>query len=210
MLTSRTMVSRRGKNLRMDEPDSTVIEDSLEAPEAFGILFDRHGAVLLRFLTRRVNPSEAEGLLGEVFRIAFERRAHFDRERESSRPWLYGIAANVVAKHQRSEARRLRATARVAARPVLSDDPVEQALPAIDARTRWSRVADAVSGLPAPEREAILLFVWEELSYQEIADVLDVPVGTIRSRLNRARARLAISFNEDGSTKTAIEGRDVL
>jgi RNA polymerase sigma-70 factor (ECF subfamily) len=181
----------------MEESDSAVICASLEIPERFGVLFDRHGAVLLRFLARRVPPSEAEGLLGEVFRIAFERRAHFELERESARPWLYGIAANVVAKHQRSEARRLRATVRAAARRTPSEDPGDEAAPAVDAQTRWSRVAEAISSLPAPEREAILLFVWEELSYEEIADALAVPVGTVRSRLHRARARLADMIGEE-------------
>jgi RNA polymerase sigma-70 factor, ECF subfamily len=181
-----------GKSFQMEVSDSAVISASLEVPETFALLFDRHGSTLLRFLTRRVHPSEAEGLLGEVFRIAFEQRARFQLDRESARPWLYGIAANVVAKHHRAEARRLRATVKAAARRTLSDDTGDEAIPAMDARTRWSRVADAITGLPAPERQAILLFAWEEMTYEEIADALGVPVGTVRSRLNRARAHLAV------------------
>lgn len=175
----------------MDESDAAVIAASLEEPGAFGVLFDRYGSLLLRFLARRVDPTEAEGLLGEVFRIAFERRASFDRDRDCARPWLYGIATNVVAKHHRSGARRLRATLRLAERRVLPEDPADLAVEAADAQVRWARVADAIVGLPDPERQALLLFAWEELSYEEIADVLGVPVGTVRSRLNRARARLA-------------------
>jgi RNA polymerase sigma factor (sigma-70 family) len=181
----------------MEESDSAVIAASLESPGAFGVLFDRYGAVLLRFLARRVDPVEAEALLGEVFRIAFERRAGFDRDRDCARPWLYGIAANVVAKYNRSEARRLRATVRVAARRAVPDDPAERAVPAADARTRWALVADAIADLPSAERQTLLLFAWEELSYDEIAAALGVPVGTVRSRLNRARARLgAITRNQ--------------
>jgi RNA polymerase sigma factor (sigma-70 family) len=174
----------------MEQSDSAVIAASLESPGAFGVLFDRYGGVLLRFLARRVDPAEAEGLLGEVFRIAFERRAGFQQDRDCARPWLYGIAANVAAKHHRSEARRLRASVRVAARRALPDDPAERAVPAADAQTRWALVADAVADLPSAERQTLLLFAWEELSYHEIADALGVPVGTVRSRLNRARARL--------------------
>jgi RNA polymerase sigma factor (sigma-70 family) len=181
----------------MEEPDSMVIAASLETPEVFGVLFDRHGSVLLRFLARRVPPAEAESLLGEVFRIAFERRDHFDRDRDSARPWLYGIAANVAAKHRRSEGRRLRATARAAAKRAALDDTADQAVGAVDAETRWSKVAEALNRLPDPERQAILLFAWEELSYREIAEVLDVPTGTVRSRLNRARARLAAALGDD-------------
>ena len=99
----------------MEGSDGAVIAESLEAPGVFGVIFDRHGSTLLRFLARRVDPAEAEDLLGEVFRIAFERRAAFERDRDSARPWLYGIAANLVAKHYRSEARRLRAMARAGA-----------------------------------------------------------------------------------------------
>src|SRR5438128_11240406 len=95
----------------MEESDGAVIADSLETPGAFGVIFDRHGSTLLRFLARRVDPAEAEDLLGGVFRIAFERRSAFERDRASARPWLDGIGADLVAKHPRREARRLRALA---------------------------------------------------------------------------------------------------
>jgi RNA polymerase sigma-70 factor (ECF subfamily) len=180
----------------MEEPDGAVIAASLETPGAFGVIFDRHGSTLLRFLARRVDPAEAEDLLGEVFRIAFERRSAFECDRDSARPWLYGIAANLVAKHHRGEARRLRAmaragAARVSAARLLEDDPAERAVAAADAGVLWPRVVDAIGALPEAERQVLLLFAWEELSYDEIAQALGVPVGTVRSRLNRGRARLA-------------------
>src|SRR5215470_11164065 len=187
---------RNGEQLSMEESDGAVIAGSLETPGAFGIIFDRHGSTLLRFLTRRVDPAEAEDLLGEVFRIAFERRSTFERDRDSARPWLYGIAANLVAKHHRSESRRLRAMARVSARRVLPDDPAERAVAAADAGVLWARVVDAIGTLPEAERQVLLLYAWEELSYEEIASVLGVPVGTVRSRLNRGRARLAALTRE--------------
>ena len=187
----------------MEESDAAVIAASLEEPGTFGVLFDRYGALLLRFLARRVDPAEAEGLLAEVFRIAFERRASFQLDRDCARPWLYGIAANVVAKYHRSAARRLRATLRLAARRVLSEDPAERAVQAADAQARWAKVAEAVVELPDPEREALLLFAWEELSYEEIGEALGVPLGTVRSRLNRARARVAGSVRKQESEATA-------
>jgi RNA polymerase sigma factor (sigma-70 family) len=176
--------------LSMEVSDGAVIADSLETPQAFGVIFDRHGSTLFRFLARRVDPSDAEDLLGEVFRIAFERRSTFEQERDSARPWLYGIAANVIAKHYRSEARRHRAIARVAASRALDDDPAERAVAAADASARWSRVMDAIGALAEAERQVLLLFAWEELSYDEIALTLGIPVGTVRSRLSRGRARL--------------------
>jgi RNA polymerase sigma-70 factor (ECF subfamily) len=185
----------------MEESDGAVIASSLETPGVFGAIFDRHGSTLLRFLARRVDPAEAEDLLGEVFRIAFERRSAFERDRASARPWLYGIAANVVAKHHRSEARRFRAMARVPAGRPLDEDPADRA--AADAGARWTRVMDAIGALPEAERQVLLLFAWEELSYEEIALALGVPMGTVRSRLSRGRARLA-TLTRAGDTVTDV------
>jgi RNA polymerase sigma-70 factor (ECF subfamily) len=122
--------------------------------------------------------------------VAFERRATYDCARENARPWLYGIATNLLSRHRRSEMRRIRATARLRSRQGPSDDPADAVAASVDAQQLWPRVADALALLTEEERDALLLFVWEELSYQEIAAALDVPVGTVRSRLNRAREHL--------------------
>jgi RNA polymerase sigma factor (sigma-70 family) len=163
--------------------DAEVIGRSLGEPEAFGLIYDRHAAALLRFLGRRV----AEGLVGELFRIAFERRNTFDSARASALPWLYGIGSNLLLKHRRAEARRLRASARMAAGEAMDRRASSAAL---DARVLFPRVAEAIESLPDDEREVLLLFAWEELPYQSVAEALDLPIGTVRSRLNRARARL--------------------
>jgi RNA polymerase sigma factor (sigma-70 family) len=167
--------------------DVEVIGRSMGEPEAFGLIYDRHAPALLRFLGRRAGARVAEGLVGELFRIAFERRKAFDPSRGSALPWLYGIGSNLLLKHRRGEARRLRASARMAA-----DDAADKRAnsAALDARLLFPRVADAIEALPDDEREALLLFAWEELSYQSMAEALDLPIGTVRSRLNRARARL--------------------
>jgi RNA polymerase sigma factor (sigma-70 family) len=172
------------------ETDASVIAASLVEPEVFGVLFDRHARVVFRYLVRRIGPDEADTLLGEVFRIAFEKRETYDVDRPNARPWLYGIATNLVAKHRRSEARRLQATARLRAQRVPPGDTGDRVDEALDAAGLWPRVALAVTELPEGERDALLLFVWEELGYEEIAAALDVPVGTVRSRLNRARMRI--------------------
>jgi RNA polymerase sigma factor (sigma-70 family) len=172
------------------ESDASIVAASLAVPEAFGALFDRHARTLFRYLVRRIGPDEADSLLGEVFRIAFEKRSTYDLARENARPWLYGIATNLVAKHRRSEARRIRASARLVAQRNPPEDPGDRIAAVIDAGDLWPRVADAVTALPDGERDALLLFVWEELGYDEIAAALGVPVGTVRSRLNRARMRM--------------------
>jgi len=192
----------------MEPSDADVIAASLAEPAAFGAIFDRHASTILRYFGRRVEPAAAEGLLGEVFRIAFEQRASFDPSRDSARPWLYGIAANLVGRHRRSERRRLHAMARLAARqPIDQNDVVgEHAAGSLDAAEAWSRLAGTVDLLPAVEREALLLFAWENLSYDDIADALGVPVGTVRSRLNRARRRLR---EHDSSKRTQTSRTDL-
>ena len=168
--------------------DAEVIGRSLGEPEAFGLIYDRHAATLLRFLGRRAGAKVAEGLVGDLFRIAFERRKTFDVSRETALPWLYGIGSNLLLKHRRTEARRLRASARLAAGRELAGGRASGA--ALDARVLFPRVVNAIEALPDGEREALLLFAWEELSYGAVAETLELPIGTVRSRLNRARARL--------------------
>src|SRR3984893_12909454 len=100
----------------MDSPAAAeVIRRSLDEPEAFGLVYDRHAATVLRFLGRRVGAEAAEGLLGELFRIAVERRQTVDPARASALPWLYGIGSNLLLKYRRAEARRLRASGPMAA-----------------------------------------------------------------------------------------------
>src|SRR5258705_1926783 len=94
--------------------DAELISRSLGEPEAFGLIYDRHAAPLLRFLGRRVGAGVAEGLVGELFRIAFERRKTFDVSRASALPWLYGIGSYLLVKHPRCQARWLRASAGIA------------------------------------------------------------------------------------------------
>lgn len=172
------------------ESDAAVISASLAEPVRFGDLFDRHASVVFRYLVRRVGVDAAEPLLGDVFRIGFEKRAIYDPAIPNARPWLYGIATNLIARHRRSEARRIHATARVLTRSRSTHDPTDDIAPRLDAVDLWPRVASAIALLPDAERDALLLYAWEELSYDEIARALDVPIGTVRSRINRARTTL--------------------
>jgi RNA polymerase sigma-70 factor (ECF subfamily) len=172
------------------DTDADVIAASVDHPVRFGAIFDRHATVLHRYLVRRLGPDEADGIVGEVFRIAFERRHTFDGARVTARPWLYGIATNLLAKHRRGEARRLRAVARLASQRLAPLDPADGVDDALDAASLWDRVAAVVTALPEPERDALLLHVWEGLSYDDVAAALGIPVGTVRSRLNRARRHL--------------------
>ena len=173
-----------------NESDAAVIAASLDDPVQFGAIFDRHATVLHRYLVRRLGPDDADAMVSEVFRIAFEKRGTYDLARPTARPWLYGIATNLLAKHRRREARRIHAVARLAAQRLTPVDLADAVSATVDASAQWQRVAGAVTSLPEPERDALMLHVWEALSYEDIADALGVPVGTVRSRLHRARRRL--------------------
>ena len=193
-----------------DLSDAAVINASIADPARFAAIFDRHAAALRRYLVRRIGPDEAGSVLGEVFRIAFEKRDTYDRRRPNARPWLYGIATNLVARHHRSEARRLRAVARLRARHGPAPDQADAVSSAIDAAARWREVAETITALPEAERDTLLLRAWEGLSYDEVAAALGVPVGTVRSRINRARGRLRELAPPSGRERASTDSGDEL
>ena len=99
--------------------------------------------------------------------------------------------------------------ARVPAGRPMDEDPAEQAVAAADAGARWNRVMDAIGTLPEAERQVLLLVAWEELSYEEIALALGIPVGTVRSRLSRGRARLtALTQGRETTTDVPLTSCD--
>ena len=190
-----------------ESSDADVIAASLEQPARFGDIFDRHATSLHRYFVRRLGPFDAEALVGDVFRIAFEKRDGYDRSRPNARPWLYGIGTNLLARHRRGEERRIRAVARLAAQRVPVVDLADGVSDTVDAGALWPRVADAVALLPDAERDALILHVWENLSYDEVAEALGVPVGTVRSRLHRARARIRELVGASGEQPANTEDR---
>ena len=168
----------------------------------FAAIFDRHYDAVHRYLARRVGADLADDLAAEAFTEAFDFRARFDTGRSDARPWLFGIATNLLRHHQRSEARRLRAYARVD-RP--SDIPrAESAIEArLDAQRAAPMIATALAQLSTDERDVLLLFAWADLRYEEIAVALHIPIGTVRSRLNRARGRLRELIGRSGQYQGA-------
>jgi RNA polymerase sigma factor (sigma-70 family) len=169
-------------------PDNAVIAESLSSPSSFGEIFDRYFNPIYSYLRRQVGADMADELASQTFLIAFDRRSSFDLAQTAARPWLFGIAANVVRGHLRDVRRRLKAYDRVGLDPPGDDlDGVEERA---DAAVLRRRLAAALAALPAAELEALLLYSWAELSYGEVAEALALPVGTVCSRLNRVRARL--------------------
>lgn len=169
--------------------DAGVIKRSLDAPEAFAELYDRHAAAIQRFAARRLGHQIADDLIAETFLAAFRRRDRYDLSRPDARPWLYGIAVNVIGKHRRAEVRMLRALARTGVDP-LTDGDLERADDRLAASAVRRELATALAALPAENREVLLLVAWADLSYEEVAFALRIPIGTVRSRLSRARRRV--------------------
>jgi RNA polymerase sigma-70 factor, ECF subfamily len=179
----------QGLTTRAEATDAGIIAASVTDPQAFRELFARHFGALFTYFARRLGRDAADDLTAEVFLTAFDRRARYDLAHPDARPWLFGIAANLLRRHRRAEVRRLRAHAREAGRT--RDGGGDEGVERLD--DRWAAgpaLARALASLPRGQREALLLFAWADLGYEEIARALDVPVGTVRSRLSRARERV--------------------
>lgn len=175
---------------------------------AFGLLFERHAKAIYNYCFRNVGEwAAAEDLLSVVFLEAWRRRSK-ELEAGSVRPWLYGIATNVIRNQRRSE-RRFAAALRRLPTPQQEPDFAEESLGRVNDERRMQRSLAFVRQLPQREREVFVLCTWMELSYEEVAIALDVPLGTVRSRLSRARARLreldaASGHLEDESSKREV------
>ena len=178
--------------------DNTVIARSVQDPVAFGEIFHRYAAVIHRYAARRAGDAVADDVTSETFLIAFQHRARFDPAREDARPWLFGIATNLIHRHRIATARVLRAMEHAVCEPVITHDPDD----ALDAQLAVARLAKRIRRLNAGDRDCLLLFAWAELSYDEIAEALHIPVGTVKSRLNRAR-RLIRTTPEEGEYERA-------
>jgi RNA polymerase sigma factor (sigma-70 family) len=167
--------------------DSVTIAGSLERPESFAGIFDRHYQAVHRYLARRVPSAQADDLASMTFVVAFERRASFRPESTSARPWLLGIATNLMHERVRREYREQGALVPLSDEHATAADGAHRG---IDEGPDTDRLAQALATLDPAQRDVLLLHAWEELSYEEIAQGLDIPLGTVRSRLARARAHL--------------------
>jgi RNA polymerase sigma factor (sigma-70 family) len=171
------------------DDDAAVVARSLSDPEQFAVLFRRHAPAIQRYVTRRIGPQPADDVVAETFLIAFRQRAAYRQDGRDCLPWLYGIATNLVGRYRRSEVAHLRLLARTGTDPVTQPftDQVDAAVTAGHAKTR---LAAALARLPVVQRDALLLVAWAGLSYGQVATATGVPLGTVQSRISRARRRL--------------------
>jgi RNA polymerase sigma factor (sigma-70 family) len=180
-------------SVRAADDDLTIIRHSESDPERFAVLVRRHGPAVGRYVTRRIGQEHADDVVAETFLVAFRKRASFQDQGRDCLPWLYGIATRLMHRERRNEVRQLRLLAASGTDPVTApfSDRVEEA---VAARGAGRRLAAALAELPVNQRDALLLLVWTDLSYEQIAAATGVPLGTVQSRIGRARRRLRQSL----------------
>lgn len=169
--------------------DAEIIEASLTDPAEFETIFRRHHSAIYQYAIRRVGVANAGDLAADVFVRAFSIRRRYDLSRADCRPWLYGIAANLAG----DRLRRLRIGIRVLFEASSPEPQVDRTADS-DSRLVADDLADdlnaALGQLSDDDRTTFLLFALEKLTYSEIGEILDVPPGTVGSRISRVRSRI--------------------
>ncbi|WP_433433190.1 RNA polymerase sigma factor [Nonomuraea sp. CA-141351] len=186
--------------------DEALVKLSRRTPERFGEIYDRYVSEIHAYLGRRLDRQAADDLTAEVFLAAFKKRETFDPQRGQVRPWLYGFAGNVIALHRRTEVRRLAALQRSAdAHEGSEHGHEERVVTRLDAVSAQGRLAAELRALPDGDRDVLLLSALGELSHEEVAQALDIPYGTVGSRLSRVRRKLRAAL---GGANPLLGGSD--
>lgn len=165
--------------------DADLITASLSEPELFEDVFRRHYQPVRAYLQRRIGADVGEELAAQTFVVAFDHRDRFDASYPSARAWLFAIATNLLRHHARDEERHRRLLMQNAAK--LAPGSLEHDDDHMAAALVFPALLRALSGLEPRDRDAFLLFALADLSYDEVAKALDIPIGTVRSRISRAR-----------------------
>lgn len=169
--------------------DAALIESSWREPERFAVLFDRHAPHIHRYLARRAGRQVADDLVAETFLVAFAKRDRYDLSYADARPWLYGIATNLAGQHRRDVVHQYRIRQAGMAEPEVPGH-AERVAADVTAQAMRTLLTQALAALPVGDRDVLLLIAWEQLTYQEVSRALGIPVGTVRSRLHLARAKV--------------------
>jgi len=183
-----------------ERPDSQLLDELRSGSRAaLAELFDRHVDAIYTFCFRRTASWHlAEDATSTVFLELWRGRARIQEHDGSALPWLYGIARNVCRTGDRSARRLTRALHRLPlGEPIVEVDVAEDVARRVDSERRMAAVRTAVARLPAGERDVLELVAWAGLSYDQAAAALSIPVGTVRSRLSRARVHLTELKDKD-------------
>jgi RNA polymerase sigma-70 factor (ECF subfamily) len=199
------VVATRSVHTATEDTDAEIISRMHRDPAAFATVFDRYYPAIYTYASRRLGRDLAEDVAAETFLVAFDRWRRYDTAHSSARPWLFGIASNLIADQQRSEARRYEALARAdsaaAAGVNITDQLADQVVSNLDAQAVRGRLASALNEIAPSDREVLVLIAWAGLSCEETARALEIPAGTARSRLHRARKHLQAALGGADPTK---------
>ena len=187
-----------------DTDDAAIIAESLQQPERFAVIFDRYFAEVHRYVERRLGTDVADEIASDTFLVAFGKRDRFRTERATARPWLYGIATNLIGKHRRRSGSALRAYQRVGPADA-AEGHDDQVAARVSAQQRRAELSQALAGLSRGERDVLLLVALAEFSHDEVAQALGISYGTVASRLSRARAKLRQSLSATAPAGTDKE-----
>ena len=181
--------------------DAAVIESSWRDPERFAVLFDRHAPHIYRYLARCADRQVADDLVAETFLAAFAKRDRYDLSYADARPWLYGIATNLVGQHRRDQARQARIRTAAPAEPAVPGH-ADRVAADVTAQAMRTLLEAALASLSTGDRDVLLLIAWEQLTFQEVSRALGIPVGTAQSRMHRARTKVrqALAGTDAGAT----------
>ena len=179
-----------------------VSDDALAAarvrcdPEVFTEVYDRYFRAIYLYVAARLGTGPAEDIAAETFAVAFGQRDRFDPGRGGLRPWLFGIATNLIARYRRTEARHYRALARARDMPS-AGSPEDRVVARVAARRLLPQMLAALAALSQGERDVVLLVAVSQLSHEEVAQALGISAGTVDSRLSRARKRLREAVGQE-------------
>ncbi|RSN64094.1 RNA polymerase subunit sigma-70 [Actinomadura sp. WAC 06369] len=176
--------------------DAELVARFRRDPDAFTAVYDRYFPEVYRYAVGRLDVQTGEDIAAETFCVAFAQRDRFDPGRGGLRPWLFGIATNLMARHRRKEARHYRALMRTDAASSVEGHEA-RVVTSLAARRLQPRLLKALTGLNQGERDVVLLIAVGQLSHEEVAQTLGIAAGTVRSRLSRARAKFQKTIDRE-------------
>ncbi len=190
--------------------DAVLWALTAEEPTAFAELFQRHAdAVYNHCFRKTASWSTAEDLRSVVFLEAWRRRRDVRLNEESILPWLLSVANNVVRTRARSLRRHRAMLERLPVSLVSSDDTEDEAISRLHDEAQMRQVKAAIETLTRGEQDVLALCVWAELDYAAAAVALGIPVGTVKSRLSRARSKLRAAVDAETQLGRSITGGTV-
>jgi RNA polymerase sigma factor (sigma-70 family) len=176
--------------------DVELVARYRDEPEMFTLVYNKYFRDVYRYVAGRLGEGMADDLAAETFLTAFSQRDRFHPERGGLRPWLFGIASNLVARHRRTEARHYRALARAWREPAAGSHE-GRVVAWVAAERVQAELVEALTKLSSGERDVLLLVALGQLNHEEVGQALRISYGTVGSRLSRARSKLRKAISKE-------------